>query len=98
MWNPSDDLKYIDLSLVTSWAFSCTTVSLSFEFSTIDSDPYVFHRFNVSRQSKTDFHLKFKIYIFNTNPQVIHATPVHQLMYCEAKGCVFIKKKKIKVF
>ncbi len=33
----------------------------------------------------------------HNNPQVIHTTPVHQLMSCEAKSCVFVNKS-IKTF
>ncbi len=31
----------------------------------------------------------------HNNPQVIHTSPVHQLTFCEAKSCVFVKKKSI---
>ncbi len=30
-------------------------------------------------------------YKHHSNPQVIHTTPVHQLMTCEVKSCMFVR-------
>ncbi len=32
------------------------------------------------------------------NITIIHITPVHQIIYCEAKSCVFVRKTIIKTF
>ncbi len=31
----------------------------------------------------------------HNNPKIIHMTPVHQLMSCEVKSCVFVRNKSI---
>ncbi len=39
--------------------------------------------------------IRIRVQIADKNNSVIHTTPVHQLMTCEEKSCVFIRNKSI---
>ncbi len=42
--------------------------------------------------------VRMRVQTADKNNTIIHTTPVHQLMYCEAKSCMFVRNKSIKAF
>ncbi len=42
--------------------------------------------------------VRMRVQTADKNITIIHTTPVHQLMSCEEKSCVFVRNKSIKTF